>query len=320
MNKNAYIFTGEKYMIKRGVEKLKASLGIEYPEMNITEFKTMPKTLDIIEACDCVPFLSPKRLVIISECGVLTSKGSAEEAKKILSYIKRMPETAVLAMCSEESPDKRKALFKEIQENGGVYEFPAPNAAACAGFVTERAKELGVKISLKTASELVSIAGCDYFTLENETAKLAAYCGYGEITSGDVRTCAAKSLEYNVFELHGLLMRGEAERARRLLEEILRMERPEGLIGLIARKFRDMLKARSMIDSGYPPSKIAALLGVSGYAADMITKDAKKFSSGELIGALKTLADVDYSMKSGEKDVDFALSEALILIYGLRRN
>lgn len=318
MNKNVHIFTGEKYMITRSLKKLEASLGIEYPQMNITVFRTMPKTEDIIEACSSVPFMSPGRLVIIADCTVITSKGSADEAKKISAYLKRLPETTTLALCTEETPDKRRSLFQEIQKNGGVHEFAAPNTPTCIAFAAESAKDKGASISGKAAAELVSIVGCDYYALENETEKLAAFCGYGEIKEQDVRECASKSLDYNIFELHGFLLRGEAKKAQKLLEDILREERPEGVIGLVAKKFRDMFKARSMIDSGYSSAKIAAQLCVSAYSAEMTAKDSKNFSQRELMNALKALADLDYSMKSGEKDIEFALPETLLNIYGLR--
>lgn len=315
--KNIYIFSGESYMIRRSLKGLRQSLGIEYPEMNISEYKAMPKADEIIEACATVPFMSPLRLVVIMDCTVLTSKGSAEEAKRIAGFMGRMPETTVLALCTEDAPDKRRTLYQEAKKRGEVIEFPEPRSGDCVSFAISTAKEQGASISSMAAADLATLSGSDYFTLENEIAKLAAFCGYREITPEDVKLCASKSLEYNVFELHSLLLKKQAGKARDLLDDILRYERPEGLIGLIARKMRDMYKARTMIDKGFSKGKIATALGISDYGAEMTISDCKSFSQEELRYGLEALADLDYSIKSGEGDADFALPLTFFSIYKL---
>jgi DNA polymerase III subunit delta len=329
MQKNVYIFSGEPYMVRRSLKKLRDSLDISYPEMNISEFKTMPKTEEIIEACNPVPFMSSNRLVILYDCTVLTSKGSAEEAKKIAAYLGKMPETTALAFCTGDSPDKRRALYQEVKKSGEAMEFPAPERPDCVSFVIKTVKEMGAAITSKAASDLVDIVGRDYYSLENEAAKLAAFSGYGEITPADVAECVSKSLEYNVFEIHGLLLNAgspksretflgdnkQAEKAEKLLEDILKNERPEGLVGLLARKIRDMYKVKTMIDLGYSPVKIAGTMGISGYVAEIISRECRAFTQQELRAGLVALADLDYSIKSGEGDALLKLTETLFKIY-----
>lgn len=315
--KNIYIFSGEGYMVRRSINNLKRLPDIEFPEMNITEYKTMPKADELLEACVTVPFMSFRRLVIVADCTVLTTKGSAEEAKKIAALLGRMPETTILALCSEDAPDKRRTLYQEAKKRGEVKEFTALRNADCISFVNKSAKEQGVGISSKAAADLVALAGCDYYSLENEVKKLAAFCGYKEITPGDVAACASKSLEYNVFEMHTLLIKKQAGKAKSLLDDILRFERPEGLIGLIARKMRDMYKAKTMLDKGFSKGRITEALGISDYGAEMTISECKSFTQEELRKGLEALADLDYSIKSGESDADFALPETLFSIYKL---
>ncbi len=315
--KRVYIFAGESYMVGKSLNGLKASLNIQYPEINITEYKTMPKADELIEACFAVPLMSDKRLVAVTDCSALTSKGGTEEQKRIAESITRIPETTVLALCTNEDIDKRKALYSQVKKYGIVKEFTVPGRSECIAFVQDIAKKNGASVSRKTAEEITDAAGCDYYALEKETEKLAIYSGFAEITAKHVKECVSKSLEYNVFEIHGFLIKKQAEKARELLEDILRSERPEGLIGLIARKIRDMYKVKSVIESGRSPQEYISKLKMKSYAIEMAVKECRNFTGQELRDALKKLADLDYGIKSGERDAVTALTEAVFEIYKL---
>lgn len=315
--KNLYIFTGDRYMVRDSLKKLKGVLNIPNEMLNITEYKTCPKVDELIAACAEYPFMAEKRLLAVQDCPWLYASGSAEEAKKLAAYLDKMPDTTVLVLCGDESPDKRRVLYKRISELGDVREFAAPTATACADFVMSQVKAQGARIAMKTAEELVSLCGCDYFTLVNETAKLAVFSDFQEITSAHVKACASRSLEYNVFEIHRLFAEKRAQAARGLLAEILESESPEGLIGLFARKVRDMYKTKTMLDAGFTEERIASTLNVKSYAARMLVKECGRFSSAQLREALKKLAELDFGIKSGGADAELSLNAALVCIYGL---
>ena len=302
--------------MRSSLKKLKGVLNIPNETLNITEYKTVPKVDELIAACAEYPFMAEHRLLAVLDCPWLGTSGSAEDAKKLAAYLDKMPETTVLVLCSTDAPDKRRTLYKRIAELGEVREFAAPTAAACADFVAAQAKIQGARISAKTAEELVALSGCDYFTLENETAKLAVYSGFQEITSAYVKACASRSLEYNVFEIHRLFVDKKAKEARDLLAEILESESPEGLIGLFARKVRDMYKTRTMVDAGFGEERIASALNVKSFAARMLMKECSRFSAAQLRDGLKQLAELDYGIKSGQRDAGLALSAALVSVYG----
>jgi len=312
---NIYILTGESYMINKSVRDLKKKA--QNPQLNVTEYKGMPASAELISACAQVPFMSDTRFVSVAGCSVLNASGSAEEAKKIAVFLERMPDTTILAMCSAEPPDKRRALYKYVKKNGTVREFAPPGNYECASFVEKQAKAKGAAISAKAAAALVSVAGRDYYTLENEVDKLAVYSGFGEITLKHIAECASRSLEYNVFEIHNLLADKQADKAFALLADILEQERPEALIGLFARKIRDMYKVKTMRDAGFSEQQTAKQLALSGYAVSRLIKDCSRFTADSLRRGIGILADTDYGIKSGGKDAALALNKALVCIYGL---
>jgi DNA polymerase-3 subunit delta len=314
--KRLYIFSGDKYLVRDSLKKLKDALDIPYETLNVTEYKTSPKTDELMAACAEYPFMAENRLLIVRDCPLLGTAGSAEEAKKLAAYLDKMPDTTVLVLCSEGAPDKRRSLYKRICELGEVREFAAPTAAACTDFVMAEAKAQGAKIAARPAAELVAASGCDYFTLENEIAKLAVYSDFGEITSAHVKACASRSLEYNVFEIHRLFVEKKAGQARDLLADILESESPEGLIGLFARKVRDMYKTKTMLDAGFGEERIADALNAKSFVARMLIKECGRFTAAQLRDGLKQLAELDYGIKSGQRDSELGLSAALVSVYG----
>ena len=304
-------------MVRESVTKLKASLDIQMEELNVTIYNEMPDTQQLIEACAAVPFLSETRLVAVRDCALLTPSGSKEEAKRLADYIERLPDTTVLVLCTPDAPDKRKTLYKRAGEVGVVREFEAPNPSACAAFAAEQAKKHGARMNAAAAQQLVALAGCDYYALANEAAKLAVYSNFGEITAAHVTACVSKSLEYNVFEIHKYFVNRQAVQAKAMLDDLMGDERPEMLIGLFARKIRDMYKVKTMLDAGYGQGKIASLLNMKPYPVQMLAKECARFSQDELRAGLNLLAELDFGIKSGRCDAALAMPETLVRAYKL---
>ncbi len=304
-------------MVRESLTKLKASLDIQMEELNVTIYNEMPDTQQLIEACAAVPFLSETRLVAVRDCALLTPSGSKEEAKRLADYIERLPDTTVLVLCTPDAPDKRKTLYKRAGEVGVVREFEAPNPSACAAFAAEQAKKHGARMNAAAAQQLVALAGCDYYALANEAAKLAVYSNFGEITAAHVTACVSKSLEYNVFEIHKYFVNRQAVQAKAMLDDLMGDERPEMLIGLFARKIRDMYKVKTMLDAGYGQGKIASLLNMKPYPVQMLVKECARFSQDELRAGLNLLAELDFGIKSGRCDAALAMPETLVRAYKL---
>lgn len=317
MESNIYLFTGDSYMVKQSVIMLRQSLNIQHEQLNLTTFKEMPDADTLIGACAEVPFMADQRVIIVYDSKVLTAKGNATEGKKIAAFLDRLPDSTVLIFCLSDSPDKRRVLYKHIKKLGKIKELAEPKPDVCIRFVLDRVKQHGASIQKNTAAQLVQIVGCDYFALDNEAAKLAIYSDGKQITTEHVTKCVSKSLEYNVFEIHELFVKQQAGKAHALLSDILNNERPEALIGLFARKIRDMYKTRAMLDARFSMDRIIGMLKVPGFVARRLAEECRHFSAGELREGLKILSDLDYSIKSGTADASLALPDTLIKIYKL---
>lgn len=314
---NIYLFCGDSFLIKKNVKALKASLYIQNEELNVATFRDMPSVDELIGACSQVPFMSDKRLVILSEVSLLAAKSNADEGKLLAQFLPTLPDTTVLVMCFSGSPDKRRVLYKQIVKLGQIKQYADPKPDACAAFAVDEAKKEGAKIGRAVARELVELAGCDYFALSNEVGKLAIYADGGEITSKHIKECVSRTLEVDVFELHNLLVQKKATKAAALLRDIMTDSRPEALIGLIAYNFREMYKIKVMLDLSYSVGKIASVLKSRDFIVKRRAGECKRFSQAELKESLVRLSNLDYAIKSGGEDASLSMHVALVKIYKL---
>ena len=110
-----YLFTGEENFVKReALRRLEQKLlpeGLEALNENILEGKTAD---DIIAACETLPMMAERRLVVVRDYAPLMSgqsKGEKEESERLAEYLNRLPETCCLVMYMRGAADGRKALF-----------------------------------------------------------------------------------------------------------------------------------------------------------------------------------------------------------------
>lgn len=314
---NLFLFTGNGFMIEKNISSLRKKLNIQMEELNVSVFKDMPSVDELIGVCCQVPFMSDRRLVVCKELSLLAPKSSKDEGKKLADYLEQLPDTTALIMCFMGAPDKRRTLYKKIKNIGSVFDYPEPKSDACIKFAVDEAKRNESAIKRPAAELLVSTVGCDYYAIENEIAKLAVFTAGKEIKQEHVKLCASKSLEYNVFEMHNLLVSNKPSEAFSLLEDILFDGRPEALIGLIAYNLREMYKVRAMMDAAFSEYKIAQTLKTRDFIVRRRIKECRNFTSKELRDGLTWLGELDFSIKSGRQDPVIALHDALVKIYKL---
>ena len=84
-------------------------------------------------------------------------------------------------------------------------------------------------------------------------------------------------------------------------------ERPEALVGLLARQIRLIWLARIYKEDGSPPAEIASRLGVAPYFVGEYVEAARRIAPARLAELHRTLATMDLGMKSGRVAPDLAL-------------
>ena len=310
-----FLICGENEYFKR--ESLKAvfaHFNAKPEDLDVDHFDAKAKEADIVLACQTLPFMAEKRLVVAEDFSPLVS--AKQGGEDVLDSMTRFGGSTVLIFYCAQKPDKRKKLYKTIAEKGMVIEFGQPALQDIIAWVSYAFANLGKTIDRPAVNALIERSGQDMVGLSGEIEKIVSYVQDDKVKTSDVVKIASQSLEYNVFKIHDLLMKKDAADALHLLNDVLETEKsPFGVMGLIAGKFRAMYKARTLMDAKYPQDKAIQLIGGHPFAAKMALQDARSFSAEDLMAGINTLARIDYLYKTGQMDSDISFAKTLMEIY-----
>jgi len=325
-----YLFHGEdEFTRSETVAALKKKMGDPaLAELNITVFDGSKVTLDELQhACDSVPFLAGRRLVIVEGLlshlqpkgkeGVL-SAWQKEYLEKLTQYLPRLPETTRLVFVedksiSEDNPVHRLAL---ADERGHVREFKPPQGRELSRWIEKRVRKKGGQISPEAVEGLAAFVGNNLRLLDQEIEKLVLYVGRTRpISEDDVRLLVSYVQEASVFEMVDALGRRDGQRAATLLHQLLdEGEHPLALLGMIVRQFRIIIQVKELSARGLTQREIAARLGLRRFVVRKAMRQAMNFSMEQLEAIYRKLLETDVAIKTGQMDEVLALD---MLVVGL---
>lgn len=315
-----YLFQGEEEYIKeKALAALRKKLlpeGLEAMNECILEGQGAG---DVIAACETLPMLAERRLVVVREPVWLTAgKGAADSAgsDQLAAYLDRLPETVCLVFFLRGSPDNRKKLTAALSKRGAAVSFGRLSDAELAKWMAAQLRPHGKSITHENALLLAFVSGRELTSLSRELDKLAAYAGEREeVTREDIEAIATKALEYSVFQMVDALVEGREAEAFSLLYGVL--ENGEAIISvlaLLARQYRNLLRLKQLKDAGVPEAELAKRIGVPPFALRTLTKQARGQSERTLRERLDLCVDTDYAIKSGRMRAEAALDRAMLLL------
>lgn len=323
-----YILHGEDEFSRREqIKKFRAQLGDpQFADLNTAQFDGRKLALsELTHACDAVPFLSDKRLVIVE--GMLArfeprhkkSDAEADEpeveahpelAKELIAYLPRLPATTRLVFVENKTLAKNNPVFKFAASDAQavVKEFTAPDARALPKWIVERVKQKDGVIEPAAVSELAAHIGSDLRLLDNEIEKLLTYRARAPIRAADVRAVVAAVTESSIFDWVDAIGRREADRALRLLHaQLAHNAAPLYLLTMITRQFRMLLQWRDLAERGMSPDQINAQLKLHPFVARKTAEQARNFSLPQLEAVYQKLLDADAAIKTGRSEPMLAL-------------
>jgi DNA polymerase III subunit delta len=301
----------------------------EFLELNTIVLDGPKLTLrELAEACEAMPFLADRRLVIVNRLATrFESKrqdGDAEpdqrgsgrkaEAQQFCAYLRSVPETTELALMEPAPLQPSNPFLKAAAEaRAEVVGGRTLRDADLEDWIAGRVRRKGGKISSDAAAELATFVGSRFRQLDNEIEKLVAYAGGAVITESDVGELVGAAREVNVFAMVDQIGMRNAKAALRLLHDLLgEGEPPLQLLGMITRQFRLLLQIREMQSAGHPRQDIAAELRVNSYVLPRMLDQLKNFNARQLETIYRTLVDADLSVKTGRQEPVTALDLLVI--------
>jgi len=256
-----------------------------------------PETEELIEKIATPSLFNPQRVLVVADY----SFSSGEE--KLVPLLGNLPPGVILIFDSLIPPDRRRKIFKTIEEKGELIEcrsIPEWQEEELIDWVVALAGEFNKIIGRPCVELLIEFTGRNLGLLYSELEKLAVYVkDRKEIKEEEVRLLSPR-IGVDAYSLSGALREKDRKSALSSLRHLLNdREDPVGLLGLLAVEFRTLYKTKLLKKQGFNQYQIAQQLKSSPYFISKILKSVDRFGEGELEEDLKLLYQADLRVKSG---------------------
>ncbi len=271
-------------------------------------------------ALNAMPFLAPKRLVILSNPSAKYNNVSTR--KKFEEYISNAPDTAKLVMYEMLEPKEveKHWLIKWAAKNTSTVKtqaFMLPKQRDMPGWIINEAKKQSGQIEPPAAAKLAEMVGVDTRQAGMELAKLLAYVNWSRpVRASDVEAVCIVTSQQSVFDFVDALSQGNGKIAQRLLHRLLENEDAFALWGMVVRQFRLLLQAREILDGRGNKDDVARALGVHPFVAEKTTGQANRFSMEALENIYRRLLSIDERVKTSQITLDLALDTLIVELAG----
>jgi DNA polymerase-3 subunit delta len=206
-------------------------------------------------------------------------------------------ETTIAFFAREEGRFKVSTqLAKAVEKAGGsVAAERTMKAKELPKWLQGEAAKLGITLDRDGAQALVAHVGERQQRLLRELEKLALEHGEGaRLGSEQVDEVAAHSAEHQVWGLVDAIVACDGPAATRAyLELAAQGESVSRLVGLLARRVRDVLAIARRLEAGENPQQIKAGMRGSPWALDRRIAEARRSDADRLSRALEALADLE---------------------------
>lgn len=310
----SYLFLGEEDFLKEAeLEKLKARyLEKTARDLNYNIFYAKDKDFKLKEMLgilNTVPFMSPKRFVILKDVDNL----SDSDKESILFYLRNPQDSSIFVM------DSKAVKIKEgfILEASKLAKLV--RSARLADFeintwISQRVRTAGKKISVDAIGLIKENLPNDLHILSSGVDNLILYAGKRpDITKQDVEKVIYVTPLKTSFDLLNAIEKKDAKLALNIFTGIQKYKKREAelLLGLLSWQFRMLLRVKELLRIRNK-LEIQKELNLYNTKFEQMMRYAAKFKRQEIIRLLSEILEADSDIKTGKTLPKFTL-ERLIL-------
>ncbi|AEE91232.1 DNA polymerase III, delta subunit [Tepidanaerobacter acetatoxydans Re1] len=298
--KNLILFFGEeKLLIKEEVAKIKQKIvpkNLEAINFIPLDGKTVIEE-DILKACNIVPMMSAKKLVVVYDARFFESEKTKQE-DYFLNELEIIPDHTYLVFTATKA-DKRRKIFKMIKSKGIVREFNTPSLKDKALWVQQRIKLYGKSMDLKTAYFIAEYTA-DLYQTDSELRKIAAFLAEKQtVEQNNLSDIFYKSLEGNIFEMMDCIGSKKSTEAVKIINRLLEQgEKGIVILYMISKHVMNLITVKSL--QGLSFQEITEKSGLHPFVIRKAIKQSENFTLDELKRSLKLCQDLDMDIKMGK--------------------
>ncbi|HUG42903.1 MAG TPA: DNA polymerase III subunit delta [Acidobacteriota bacterium] len=288
--------SGQDYVVKQIVELARNQVDEAARTFDWAVFDLNGDSVrEVIDLAKTLPWLSARRWIHV--------KNAQEGKEALLEYLKQPSSRTVLIL---ENNGRKGALGKKIAA------VQIDESGAASRMIRARLESEGFRIEPGAVNLLVELVGADLHRLETEVEKqiLHGYEGK-EITRESILKLTMEGRERDVFELIAAIAERNAERALRLLSQLMQAGMsPLQIQSMLYWNFKRLLAAREMLQRGQPFFPIVKELNIWSYKSR--ERDVRNYSPEYLRYILLQLRLTDRLSKSTSADPQGQLQRLII--------
>lgn len=320
---NGYIFCGlDEELIKDGVNLIvKREISEELRDINLIKIDGINTTFDdIMNACETMPFMADKKVVIVYRANFLQEKSDSNGTKiynEMKEYISNLPPYTILIMYylfndKRDRPNKNKKLTAIGKYLPVVY-CDKLKKDKYLKKVSEIFKEKGKQIGKVELIYFCDKVQNNFDIIKREADKLISYCQYREIKKDDIDLLIVNSNEEDIFDLVELIAQKKVDKAIDIMKEILyKSDQHMLIISAIEKHFFRLYEIKLKVAEGRAVEELVADYRLPQFVCEKLVSQARRFTEKQLSELVKLFVRAETKLKSSGIDKTMEMEFLLI--------
>lgn len=305
-----YLIAGESFLSDEALDQIRAQEGTD--PLSEIAFDPDVEPASLLAALGTSSLLGGRRLVVIHGAQDLRK----EQVEAIDRYLESpSPDSVLVAVAAGKSK-----LEPSAKRAGTVVALESPKGRKLAGWLRQRATDHGLKLDERAAYAMIDSVGNELRDLDGALSQLATAHGSGaKLGARDIKEMFSRLADERVYAFTDAVGDRRLPQAMTALRRLLDQgEEPLMVFGALTGQVRRMLRARRYTDQG--PKAVADAMGLPGWRAERLHRQARAYREDELVEAMSILSATDVEMKGGDLPPDIALEVAVTkIVTGAKR-
>jgi DNA polymerase-3 subunit delta len=316
-----YLFFGsDSFRSNEKLIELKNEFSKNSNDLNsIISFDKNNFNLDrIFQAVSSIGLFTTKNLVIIKNC--IESPISSAVADNLIVFLKKTKiQDFDLIFYQTADIRKNNKILNFVKKSGQIFEFLPLAGANLVSWIQKKGQQNGIEIPNDAAQEIAFFCGPNLWQQNNEIKKLTDYkIGVNSkepVSKEEIQMLIEPQMAVNIFDFIDSIACKNIRQSTDVLNQLIVAGlAPLYLYSMIVYQFRNLIRAKILLDQNQNQYQIQKILKLHPYVAQKTIRAAQNFSLEKLKKIYAKLLDAEIALKTTQTDEKLILD---LLVLGL---